>query len=237
PGLRLAVADAARGVLTPVQMHRVQDSMMSLIEDLDDHDDDLPAPAAEQDDTNALFRREASPPPRDPPPGIAPPPEERPERWRSQTPVLCIAGRGPMDEVAAAMLVQLLRKHGLGADVLPQAVATRTGIVALNPTGVAMICVCSVEVRGTPSHLRFALRRLRQRAPEAMLLAGLWTPDDPVPRDDARRATLGADLCAVTLTEAVEACLAAASGEMDDSGGAEQAPIRRAGTTVARSAS
>jgi hypothetical protein len=105
------------------------------------------------------------------------------------------------------MLVQLLRKHGIGAQLVPHTMTTRTGVTALDPTGVAMICLCYLEVVGTPSHVRFALRRLRQRAPDAILVAGLWAPDDPVPQDSARRATLGADICAVTLTDVVEVCL------------------------------
>ena len=70
---------------------------------------------------------------------MAPPPEERPPAWRADTPVLCIAGRGPLDEAGSSMLAQLLRKHGLGARAVPHDAASRSNLPALDVTGVAMI--------------------------------------------------------------------------------------------------
>ena len=45
PGLRLAVIDAERGVLTLAHLERIKLSIQSLIEDLDDHEDRQPPPA------------------------------------------------------------------------------------------------------------------------------------------------------------------------------------------------
>ena len=39
--------------------------------------------------------------------------------WRVEHPVLCIASRSALDEAAAAMLAQLVQKHGLSARVQP----------------------------------------------------------------------------------------------------------------------
>ena len=58
------------------------------------------------------------------------------------------------------MLAQLLRKHGLGAAVLPHAAGSRAAIGALDGSGVAMVCLSYLELVGSPSHLRYLVRRL-----------------------------------------------------------------------------
>jgi len=199
PGLRMAAADLTRGVLTAAQMARFQASILSLIADLDDHVERQRPPPKGGDD--------AVPPS----PDTAPPTVDRPTAWRTDTPVLCIAGRDPLDDAAATMLAQLLRQQGIGARVEPFAAATRAGIGALNTSGVAMICLCYVELSGSPSHMRYALRRLRQHVPGASLLAGLWYSHDPVLRNEGLRATIGADHSATSLQDAVTICLTAAS--------------------------
>ena len=69
-----------------------------------------------------------------------------PEIWRTERSVLCVPGRGALDGVAAAMLAQLLRKHGLGAQAAPRDAASRSGIGGLDPTRVAMVCITYVEL-------------------------------------------------------------------------------------------
>ena len=105
------------------------------------------------------------------------------------------------------MLAQLLRKHGLGAKVVSHQAVSRGGIGELDVTGVAMICVSYLELLGNNSHLRYLLRRLRQRVPHARLLVGLWPTDDGQFNDEDLRAELRADVYAETLRAAVTACL------------------------------
>jgi hypothetical protein len=71
-----------------------------------------------------------------------------------------------------------------------------------------MVCLSYVSVSGTPSHLRYAVRRLRSRLPAATILVGPW-PEDAA-ADDRLRAAVGADQYAATLRETVTACLAQA---------------------------
>ena len=89
--------------------------------------------------------------------------------------MLCLAGNGPLDEAASAMLQQLLEKHGIGARVSDYRAASREAIGMLDVNGVAMVCVSYLDIAGTPSHLRYLMRRLRQRLPQALILIGLWT--------------------------------------------------------------
>ncbi|MBN8905185.1 MAG: AI-2E family transporter, partial [Rhodospirillales bacterium] len=220
-GLQLAAHDVTRGVLQPEQLERMKDAIASLVDDLADNDDVDPAPD-EADDGPAAPTRAERAIPAEPAPAAEPPDRDAlPEAWRGEGAVLCVAGRGPLDEAAAAMLAQLLTKHGLGSRVEPHSAVSRSGIANLDVSGVAMVCISYLEITGTPSHLRYLLRRVRQKAPDAPILVGLWPAEEAVLRDERLRAAVGADYYATSLREAVTACLGAAQG-------AEQATPRAA---------
>jgi hypothetical protein len=87
---------------------------------------------------------------------------------------------------------------------------SRGHIGTLDVTGVRMVCVSYIEGGNSVSPLRYLTRRLRQRAPEATLLVGLWTADPTLLVDERIRAAIGADLYVNSLRDAVDACLAAA---------------------------
>jgi predicted PurR-regulated permease PerM len=212
-GLQLAVNDAARGVLTEVQLEKIRASMQELIDDLDEYDDQDPETKEAAEAAATTPSRSEQDVPKHPAPGKTTE-DSLPLAWRGKAPVLCIAGRGPLDEAAASMLAQLLHKNGLRARVLRHQAASRTHIGALDGEGVAMVCLCYLEIGGAPSHLRYLLRRLRQRLPAARLLVGLWPAEQAILTDDRLRAAVGADLYTCSLREAVEACLEAARTEI-----------------------
>jgi hypothetical protein len=56
------------------------------------------------------------------------------------------------------------------------------------------------------SHLRYLLRRLRQRVPEIPILVGFCRSDDPVSCDAQTQAAVAADHYAGSLREAIEIC-------------------------------
>jgi hypothetical protein len=211
-GLQLAANDAARGVLTEAQLEKITASMHELIDDLDEHDDAEPETREAAESAATAPSRGEQDVPRHPAPGKLAA-DALHHAWRGAAPVLCIAGRGPLDEIAASMLSQLLHKSGLKARVLPHEAASRLRISALDGEGVAMVCLCYLEIGGTPSHLRYILRRLRQRLPNARLLVGLWPAEQAILTDDRLRAAVGADVYTSSLREAVEACLEAARAE------------------------
>ncbi|WP_428490412.1 AI-2E family transporter [Rhodopila sp.] len=212
-GLQLAANDAARGVLTEVQLQKITSSMQELIDDLDEHDDKEPDAKESLEGASATLSRSEQDLPRHPPPGKVAEDALAPE-WRGRAPVLCIAGRGVLDEAAASMLSQLLHKSGLKARVMPHEAASRLSIGSLDGEGVSMVCLCYLDLDGTPSHLRYMLRRLRQRLPAAKLLVGLWPAEQAILTDDRLRAAVGADVYTSSLREAVEACLEAARTEV-----------------------
>jgi len=198
-GLQPAANDAEWGVLHREQPERIKNTIKGLVAELAGHDDREPAPEKADDG--------AAPPPRDerelpkqPPPnnsghggaGLSP-------AWQTDAPVLCLAGKEPLDEAAAPMLAQMLGKHGLGVRIAPCQAASREEIGALDVTGVAMVCISYLDISGSPSHLRYPMRRLRRRLPDAPILVGLWPSEDDALRDDRVRAVIGTDYYSTSL--------------------------------------
>jgi hypothetical protein len=213
-GLQLAANDFGRGVVTPAQLENIRASSRSLVEDFEDHSDVEPKgedKAVNPNETPTLAER--THPKNEAVPGQAPPREALPEAWRGDAPVLCIAGRGPLDEASSAMLAQLLRKHGLGAKVAGHEAVSRDRIRDLDLTGVAMVCISYLDISGNPAHLRYLLERLKRRAPGMPVLVGLWPVGEKVLTDAAIGRQLGADVYVSSLRDAVAACLKAAGGE------------------------
>jgi hypothetical protein len=205
------LVERQRGALPPEQLERIKATVRSLVDDLADQEDADPRPGRATAETTAALAPAGNAAPTSPViPGEAPPPEELPPAWRGERAVLCLAGRGPLDEAASSMLAQLLREHGLGARALPHEAASRTGILELDVAGVAMVCISYLDVSGNPAHLRYLLRRLRQKLPRAHLLVGLWPAEEAVLTDASLRAEIGAGFYVTSLRGAVEACLRAA---------------------------
>ena len=177
PGLQLAAIDIERNVLTEAQVNRINTAVADLLGELSEHQDTDPP---------------------DSPPIPAP--------WTAPAAVLCVAGRGPLDAAAAAMLAQLLVQRGVGARVMQQAdIATRAALQAIDVADVQMVCLCHASIAGTPINLRYAVRRLRSRLPTATILVNL--PPGEFPDDDRLRAAVGAEHYTQSLTATVTACL------------------------------
>ena len=177
PGLQLAAIDIERGVLTEAQVTRIGTGVAELLGDLADRDDeDPPDPAPIQ------------------------------AAWTAASAILCIAGRGPLDAAAAAMLAQLIGKRGIGARVVPQAdIASRAALAAMDIADVQMVCLCHASIAGTPANLRYTVRRLRRRLPAAIILVSL--PPTEFSSDERLRTAIGADRYADALATAVAVCL------------------------------
>lgn len=212
-GLQLAANDATRGVLTHRQLDQVRDVIHALVQDLGGHDDVEPEPNETEDEPIASPQSE-KPAIKEPAiVGEMPHEDKISAAWKAEGAVMCIAGRGPLDEAASEMLAQLLNKHGLGSRLVRHDAVSRSAIYNLDMTGVQMICISYLEISGTPAHLRYLLRRLRKHAPKAPILVGLWPAEDAVLKSETMRATLGADYYVSSMRDGVVQCLKVATGE------------------------
>ncbi|MFN3889695.1 MAG: AI-2E family transporter [Beijerinckiaceae bacterium] len=191
PGLMLAARDAGRGVLTSANIQSIRDSVDALTSDLASTTDIAPG---EQDSETQppLAERDA---------------QSLEDEWRAEGAVLCVAGRGPLDEAASTLLADVLRKHGFGAVVVPHAAVARGRARDVGAGNVKLACVSYLELNGAPAHLRYLLRRLRQALPPVPVVVGVWPPDDAIHADDALRAHIGADHYVTGLAETLEVSL------------------------------
>jgi len=204
-GLRLAKADLVRGVLDEERVARILETVREVVEDLADHDDRAPQPGDATTDAEAVDAVEST----DDREGASDlpvlAPEEMAPPFRNEGSVVCIAGQGPLDEAAAIMLAQLLDKHGIRTAVESPEALARPNVVDLQARKYALVCLCYIDA-GSPAHMRYNLRRLRRRLPDAsLMLACLSLPagaTSSVLGDDTR-----ADLVAGSLREAVKLCI------------------------------
>lgn len=165
-GLQLAQNDIVRGVIPPEQLLRIKEALLDILDGLEDIDE----PAKEE---NLLPAGHDEPSLRSP---AAPGPATVPGQAGSA--VVCIAGRGGLDELLAAATVQLLAREGIQADLADYAQFSRKRLAETNLSGVSTICVVSLEAEQSSAHLRILLRRLHERGPKAKLIFG-FLPDTP----------------------------------------------------------
>ena len=134
--------------------------------------------------------------------------QDLPPEWQGEHPVLCLAGRSPIDEAAAIMLGQLSTAHGLLARVEGAEALSTANIFRLETAGVAIVCLVYMDSSG-PAHMRYSVRRLRRKLPKATIILGCWMRDiDPAALESLREGAK-ADLAAASLGEAIKLCIEA----------------------------
>lgn len=116
---------------------------------------------------------------------------------------ICVAGHGPFDDAVTAMLAELLRQQGIAVRRVPNAAVSREAIASLDVTGIDVIAISYLEVTGSPAQLRYLVRRLRERAPTARIIVGLWPHGEAALSDAGIQRTLGADRYVGSLASAV----------------------------------
>lgn len=138
--------------------------------------------------------------------------------------VLCIAGRGPFDDVATAIVSQLLIQYGVPVRIVPHEDVSRSRIAQFDPAGASIVCLIGLEIQGVSSSLRYLLRRLRARIPGATLVVGMWAERETAQFDADFVRALGVDLCVERLDSLFNACLEAAGKPRVDAQPAELPP-------------
>jgi predicted PurR-regulated permease PerM len=202
-GLRLAQADAERGQLDNERQEHVRDAVAEIVEDLLPH----------QDKTETVLKDEAenaeSPLARLDKVETQPAPADLPAHWRDGKPVVCIPGVGLLDEAAARMLAHLVEREGIGARAEPADALSMSRISAWDTAGVALVCLCYVE-NATPAQIRYAIRRIRRRAPDAKVLVSLLGRSQQV---DAQALPADADFAEGSLRATMDRIRAIATAE------------------------
>ena len=135
-----------------------------------------------------------------------------PPRWRTGKPVLCIPGPSLLDEAAAAIVAQLLERQGIGARAEQAGALSMSRLFDWKTHDVALICLCYVE-HATPAQIRYAVRRIRRRAPDVLILVALFGNTGPSDGDEGLERI---DSIQQSLAETVDRIMTIASKPLDD---------------------
>lgn len=165
-GLRLAQADAERGLLDDERLRRIRDAVAEIVDDLDTHEDKETSDEAESPSQDAplaqLEKAESEA-------------EERPvpPQGLDAKRVLCIPGPSLLDEAAAGMVAHLVERQGIGARAEEVEALSMARIFSWDTKDVTLICLCYVE-HATPAQIRYAIRRVRRRLPDIPIIVALF---------------------------------------------------------------
>lgn len=123
-----------------------------------------------------------------------------PPGWAEPGAVLCIPGRGQLDDLAATMAVQMLERRGFGAALLPNAALSAK---ETDGTGadVRLCCVSAMEQGSSADSIRFFLRRIQRRMPGAAIVVCLWHAEAGSETLAALRAEGGEEFIVLSLGE------------------------------------
>jgi predicted PurR-regulated permease PerM len=94
--------------------------------------------------------------------------------WREPGAVLCLPGRGQLDDLAATMAAQVLRQAGFGARMTPNLVLDGEAGESVDFAGVRLCCLSVFEAGASAAGIRYFLRRMGKKMPNARLVVGLW---------------------------------------------------------------
>jgi hypothetical protein len=171
-----------------ITLQRIRDATAEIVDDLSAHEDSLEAIPELVDDKQAPLRQitEAEKLP-------ALPSQELPARWQTAKPVLCIPGLDQLDEAMALILAQLIERQGIGVRPESADALSMSRIFSLDTKDVALVCLCYVA-NPTSAQIRYAIRRLRRKAPEAFILVSMMGGADNVSDSEEVRACQADDV-------------------------------------------
>ena len=178
--LLMAQADVRRGALDEQRQARIRETIGELVEDL--QTDEATGTHAEGEAAKAA--------------------EEQP----AKTSIICIGGRTPLDEAAAALLAHLLQAEAdIATRVEPASAMTPSGLVRLDAANADAICLSYLDGDVGPAQVRYGVRRLRRRFPRVKIVTCFWTADENPARMEQLCAAAKPDKCATRFHEALDA--------------------------------
>jgi hypothetical protein len=127
------------------------------------------------------------------------------------TPVLCIAGRGELDNAAAAILAHGLESRGIGSRRVSPSAVTHESIGDLDLAGVEVVCLMYLNPM-PQAYARFVCRRLKRRMPRLKIVLGAWNLAPEAGTAEQLATVAGADAAPATLDEAVR-CVVDMAGQ------------------------
>jgi predicted PurR-regulated permease PerM len=201
-GLRLAEVDNRLGHLNEERLDRITATVGDLVADLETHHDvdatNVTAPDVSSN-LGALLAIEqiAMDQTNDKPIPV-------PEKWRSPRSVLCIPGSTKLDEAAALVLAQLMRRRGFGAMAEKADALSMSKFFSLDLADTSLVCVCYVD-RPSNAKIQYAVRRLAKKTSSADIFLAFLGTDSATPVESASSAQVAEGSFEVVLAALVRA--------------------------------
>jgi predicted PurR-regulated permease PerM len=242
-GLRLAQADADRGLIENDHMEVIEATVETMVDnlwenadrapDINNHAKDNGSAGADErgddeDDDDEVDMGTSDLPFLEP--------EELPEAWRRASVVACIPAQSRIDRAGAHILCHLINRHGIDADVVE---ASKFGHATDSQSGATpqLVCICSLSEQLAPT--RYLARRLARRLKDARIVVVLCGADVEKAEAFGNSAHDVINVVTRDLREAVSAVIAqATSGGVSDVVGEDDSTDAAAGArdTAAMSA-
>ena len=177
PGLLMAQDDVAADRLDVERQQKIAAAVAEVVNDLGEEDGPADAKAHAPEPSRTLMEKitgRAADAEGDADAGFAAVPDpELDAAWRAPGAVVCVGGRGPLDDAPATILAQLLQKRGFGATAASYALLGRAHVGELDLAGARMVWICSLDGFSATYH-RFLLRRLRRKTSSARIVIPAW---------------------------------------------------------------
>ena len=190
--LGLAQADVNRGALDADRVARINDTTRALIENISETAEMAVAGVGGAKDSPA-----------------------KPHNAPSRKSVLCVGGRGPLDEAAASLLVNILEEGNIGARIIAGKELSGANL----PADTTIVCLCYLDP-GNLARPRYLMRRIQRHMPDAKIIATFWNL--PGEKNEVSQ-TMGCEV-ATELEKAVEAIISADALPSTDNRSAERPP-------------
>jgi hypothetical protein len=210
-GLMLARNDVQRGVLNETRQAKIRDTVREFVSDLGDAADPVAVGARTADaEASSAVESASESGEAERVPVLSP--SDLAKRWTGASPLLCVAGRSALDDAASIMMAHLAGGHGIAAVAKPADTLSTANIFRLETEGIAAVCLIYLST-DAQSHMRYAVRRLRRKLPNATVVLCCWA--ECLPENDLEQLCLEtkADLAASSPGQALRFCVqTAASG-------------------------
>lgn len=159
--LKLAQADADRGLLDDERKQRIRDVVEEILDDLETYEESPAVVPEEEAGLTVIDSQKAG----DPEAHNSIPLDD----WHLKKKVLCVPGRDLLGEAYALIVARILSKDGIGARAEQSDALSVSRIFTLDTQDVELICLCFVG-DATSAQIHYAARRLRRKMPEAFIV-------------------------------------------------------------------
>jgi predicted PurR-regulated permease PerM len=225
-GLKLAQADADNGRLEEDRLLYLRDTVAEMVDDLSTHEDKpelvsiAPAGAEDTADTplSHIHLAEKS---------LNKGARASSKKWQTGKPVLCIPGSGALDEAYTMIVAQAIERHNIGVRAETSDALSVSRVFHLETDGVELICLCYL-FNATSAQIRYAVRRLRRKSPDAAMLVTLAGTLGGTDSSSSFQPDAGVTLVQGSLQEAVNTALsiADARAELEQLSSHPAAPLK-----------